>query len=106
MEELQQCRVQQRNIATTIDKLTHCLPGRSLNCRLYHSSSANKHTAQFVLSVYYFSHNMFFLPPTVLKDPHCFHLNSLTFAFIFLASSSPGDVQQTTGADEGQKVCN
>uniref|UniRef100_A0A8P4KJ52 Exocyst complex component n=1 Tax=Dicentrarchus labrax TaxID=13489 RepID=A0A8P4KJ52_DICLA len=26
MEELQQCRVQQRNIATTIDKLTHCLP--------------------------------------------------------------------------------
>lgn len=27
MEELQQCRVQQRNIATTIDKLTHCLPG-------------------------------------------------------------------------------
>uniref|UniRef100_A0AAQ5Z640 Exocyst complex component n=1 Tax=Amphiprion ocellaris TaxID=80972 RepID=A0AAQ5Z640_AMPOC len=27
MEELKQCRVQQRNIATTIDKLTHCLPG-------------------------------------------------------------------------------
>lgn len=29
MEELQQCRVQQRNIATTIDKLTHCLPGNA-----------------------------------------------------------------------------
>lgn len=30
MEELQKCRVQQRNIATTIDKLTHCLPGKSV----------------------------------------------------------------------------
>lgn len=29
MEELRQCRVQQRNIATTIDKLTHCLPGNT-----------------------------------------------------------------------------
>uniref|UniRef100_A0AAR2KCR4 Exocyst complex component n=1 Tax=Pygocentrus nattereri TaxID=42514 RepID=A0AAR2KCR4_PYGNA len=27
MDELKQCRLQQRNIATTIDKLTHCLPG-------------------------------------------------------------------------------
>lgn len=27
MEELKQCRVQQRNIATTIDKLALCLPG-------------------------------------------------------------------------------
>uniref|UniRef100_A0A671RUU0 Exocyst complex component n=1 Tax=Sinocyclocheilus anshuiensis TaxID=1608454 RepID=A0A671RUU0_9TELE len=26
MDELRQCRLQQRNIATTIDKLTHCLP--------------------------------------------------------------------------------
>ncbi|KAG7462087.1 hypothetical protein MATL_G00198870 [Megalops atlanticus] len=26
MEELKQCRLQQRNIATSIDKLTHCLP--------------------------------------------------------------------------------
>lgn len=29
MEELKQCRMQQRNIATTIDKLTHCLPGNT-----------------------------------------------------------------------------
>uniref|UniRef100_A0A8C4HA14 Exocyst complex component n=1 Tax=Dicentrarchus labrax TaxID=13489 RepID=A0A8C4HA14_DICLA len=39
MEELQQCRVQQRNIATTIDKLTHCLPGntkRVLLCVRYY----------------------------------------------------------------------
>uniref|UniRef100_A0A7N8XS44 Exocyst complex component n=1 Tax=Mastacembelus armatus TaxID=205130 RepID=A0A7N8XS44_9TELE len=27
-EELKRCRIQQRNIATTIDKLTHCLPGK------------------------------------------------------------------------------
>uniref|UniRef100_A0AAY3ZY69 Exocyst complex component n=1 Tax=Denticeps clupeoides TaxID=299321 RepID=A0AAY3ZY69_9TELE len=26
MDELRQCRLQQRNIATTVDKLTHCLP--------------------------------------------------------------------------------
>ncbi|KAJ8008530.1 hypothetical protein DPEC_G00105830 [Dallia pectoralis] len=26
MDDLRQCRLQQRNIATTIDKLTHCLP--------------------------------------------------------------------------------
>jgi len=30
MDELRQCRLQQRNIATTIDKLTHCLPGRNI----------------------------------------------------------------------------
>uniref|UniRef100_A0A8C4H9P3 Exocyst complex component n=1 Tax=Dicentrarchus labrax TaxID=13489 RepID=A0A8C4H9P3_DICLA len=38
-QELQQCRVQQRNIATTIDKLTHCLPGntkRVLLCVRYY----------------------------------------------------------------------
>uniref|UniRef100_A0A669BQG9 Exocyst complex component n=1 Tax=Oreochromis niloticus TaxID=8128 RepID=A0A669BQG9_ORENI len=29
VKELRQCRVQQRNIATTIDKLTHCLPGNT-----------------------------------------------------------------------------
>uniref|UniRef100_A0A4W6CCP4 Exocyst complex component n=1 Tax=Lates calcarifer TaxID=8187 RepID=A0A4W6CCP4_LATCA len=32
MEELKQCRVQQRNIATTIDKLTHCLPVCIFKC--------------------------------------------------------------------------
>uniref|UniRef100_A0A8C1K6H7 Exocyst complex component n=1 Tax=Cyprinus carpio TaxID=7962 RepID=A0A8C1K6H7_CYPCA len=30
MDELRQCRLQQRNIATTIDKLTHCLPGTNI----------------------------------------------------------------------------
>uniref|UniRef100_A0AAY3ZWC9 Exocyst complex component n=1 Tax=Denticeps clupeoides TaxID=299321 RepID=A0AAY3ZWC9_9TELE len=30
MDELRQCRLQQRNIATTVDKLTHCLPGEQL----------------------------------------------------------------------------
>uniref|UniRef100_A0A673J342 Exocyst complex component n=1 Tax=Sinocyclocheilus rhinocerous TaxID=307959 RepID=A0A673J342_9TELE len=29
-EEMRQCRLQQRNIATTIDKLTHCLPGTNI----------------------------------------------------------------------------
>jgi len=27
MEELKQCRLQQRNISATVDKLTLCLPG-------------------------------------------------------------------------------
>lgn len=27
MEELKQCRLQQRNISATVDKLTQCLPG-------------------------------------------------------------------------------
>uniref|UniRef100_A0A8C1ZZW5 Exocyst complex component n=1 Tax=Cyprinus carpio TaxID=7962 RepID=A0A8C1ZZW5_CYPCA len=31
MDELRQCRLQQRNIATTIDKLTHCLPGTNIS---------------------------------------------------------------------------
>lgn len=30
MEELKQCRLQQRNISVTVDKLTQCLPGESL----------------------------------------------------------------------------
>ncbi|XP_061816568.1 exocyst complex component 6B isoform X2 [Nerophis lumbriciformis] len=34
MEELRQCRVQQRNIATTVDKLTHCLPVLEMYARL------------------------------------------------------------------------
>lgn len=38
MEELKQCRMQQRNIATTIDKLTHCLPGNT-NLTLPHGKN-------------------------------------------------------------------
>ncbi|XP_061769047.1 exocyst complex component 6B isoform X1 [Nerophis ophidion] len=34
MEDLRQCRVQQRNIATTVDKLTHCLPVLEMYARL------------------------------------------------------------------------
>ncbi|KAM9426457.1 exocyst complex component 6B isoform 2-T2 [Pholidichthys leucotaenia] len=34
MDLLKQCRVQQRNIATTIDKLTHCLPVLEMYSRL------------------------------------------------------------------------
>ncbi|XP_037402559.1 exocyst complex component 6B isoform X2 [Pygocentrus nattereri] len=34
MDELKQCRLQQRNIATTIDKLTHCLPVLEMYSRL------------------------------------------------------------------------
>ncbi|XP_031706983.1 exocyst complex component 6B isoform X1 [Anarrhichthys ocellatus] len=34
MEELQKCRVQQRNIASTIDKLSHCLPVLEMYSRL------------------------------------------------------------------------
>lgn len=34
MEELKQCRVQQRNIASTIDKLSHCLPVLEMYSRL------------------------------------------------------------------------
>ncbi|XP_042372416.1 exocyst complex component 6B-like, partial [Plectropomus leopardus] len=40
MEELQQCRVQQRNIATTIDKLTHCLPVLEMYSRLQEQMKA------------------------------------------------------------------
>ncbi|XP_029311277.1 exocyst complex component 6B-like [Cottoperca gobio] len=42
MEELQQCRVQQRNIATTIDKLTHCLPVLEMYSRLQEQMSAKR----------------------------------------------------------------
>uniref|UniRef100_A0A7N8YI29 Exocyst complex component n=1 Tax=Mastacembelus armatus TaxID=205130 RepID=A0A7N8YI29_9TELE len=34
-EELKRCRIQQRNIATTIDKLTHCLPGKQTHPEYY-----------------------------------------------------------------------
>uniref|UniRef100_A0A672JAQ5 Exocyst complex component n=1 Tax=Salarias fasciatus TaxID=181472 RepID=A0A672JAQ5_SALFA len=43
MEELQQCRVQQRNIATTIDKLTHCLPVLEMYGRLQEQMKAKRY---------------------------------------------------------------
>ncbi|XP_041635316.1 exocyst complex component 6B isoform X5 [Cheilinus undulatus] len=43
MEELQQCRVQQRNIATTIDKLTHCLPVLEMYSRLQEQMRAKRY---------------------------------------------------------------
>uniref|UniRef100_A0A8C9X0P8 Exocyst complex component n=1 Tax=Sander lucioperca TaxID=283035 RepID=A0A8C9X0P8_SANLU len=43
MEELQLCRVQQRNIATTIDKLTHCLPVLEMYSRLQEQMRAKRY---------------------------------------------------------------
>uniref|UniRef100_A0A3B5AB59 Exocyst complex component n=1 Tax=Stegastes partitus TaxID=144197 RepID=A0A3B5AB59_9TELE len=43
MEELRQCRVQQRNIATTIDKLTHCLPVLEMYSRLQEQMKAKRY---------------------------------------------------------------
>ncbi|KAM8880712.1 exocyst complex component 6B isoform 1-T1 [Synchiropus picturatus] len=43
MEELQQCRIQQRNIATTIDKLTHCLPVLEMYGRLQEQMRAKRY---------------------------------------------------------------
>ncbi|XP_068611692.1 exocyst complex component 6B [Brachionichthys hirsutus] len=43
MEELQQCRVQQRNIATTVDKLTHCLPVLEMYGRLQEQMQAKRY---------------------------------------------------------------
>uniref|UniRef100_A0A1A8PW81 Exocyst complex component n=1 Tax=Nothobranchius rachovii TaxID=451742 RepID=A0A1A8PW81_9TELE len=43
MEELKQCRVQQRNIATTIDKLTHCLPVLEMYSRLQEQMRAKRY---------------------------------------------------------------
>ncbi|CAI5685630.1 unnamed protein product [Oreochromis niloticus] len=43
MEELRQCRVQQRNIATTIDKLTHCLPVLEMYSRLQEQMRAKRY---------------------------------------------------------------
>uniref|UniRef100_A0A668UST0 Exocyst complex component EXOC6/Sec15 N-terminal domain-containing protein n=1 Tax=Oreochromis aureus TaxID=47969 RepID=A0A668UST0_OREAU len=42
-EELRQCRVQQRNIATTIDKLTHCLPVLEMYSRLQEQMKAKRY---------------------------------------------------------------
>lgn len=43
MEELQQCRIQQRNIASTIDKLTHCLPVLEMYSRLQEQMRAKRY---------------------------------------------------------------
>ncbi|KAM8897263.1 LOW QUALITY PROTEIN: exocyst complex component 6B [Spinachia spinachia] len=42
MEELQKCRVQQRNIASTIDKLSHCLPVLEMYSRLQEQMRAKR----------------------------------------------------------------
>uniref|UniRef100_A0A667ZCQ2 Exocyst complex component n=1 Tax=Myripristis murdjan TaxID=586833 RepID=A0A667ZCQ2_9TELE len=43
MEELKQCRMQQRNIATTIDKLTHCLPVLEMYSKLQEQMRAKRY---------------------------------------------------------------
>uniref|UniRef100_A0A3Q2PQ10 Exocyst complex component n=1 Tax=Fundulus heteroclitus TaxID=8078 RepID=A0A3Q2PQ10_FUNHE len=43
MEELMKCRVQQRNIATTVDKLTHCLPVLEMYSRLQEQMRAKRY---------------------------------------------------------------
>ncbi|XP_037832652.1 exocyst complex component 6B [Kryptolebias marmoratus] len=43
MEELTRCRVQQRNIASTVDKLTHCLPVLEMYSRLQEQMSAKRY---------------------------------------------------------------
>nr|XP_057922038.1 exocyst complex component 6B [Doryrhamphus excisus] len=43
MEELRQCRVQQRNIATTMDKLTLCLPVLEMYARLQEQMEAKRY---------------------------------------------------------------
>lgn len=43
MEELQKCRVQQRNMASTIDKLSHCLPVLEMYSRLQEQMRAKRY---------------------------------------------------------------
>ncbi|XP_053485077.1 exocyst complex component 6B isoform X3 [Ictalurus furcatus] len=43
MDELRCCRLQQRNIATTIDKLTHCLPVLEMYSRLQEQMRAKRY---------------------------------------------------------------
>lgn len=70
MEELKQCRLQQRNISATVDKLTLCLPGEESEIAL-------------------------------CFNPRLFALCLCLTARVFCSSlSSPGDVQQTAGANE------
>ena len=76
MEELRQCRIQQKNIASTIDKLQMCLPGNNRQ----HTRTAHIFKCTRNVTV------------TLIQKLIC-------------SFSSSGDVQQTTGADGGQKVC-
>ncbi|XP_047667212.1 exocyst complex component 6B isoform X4 [Tachysurus fulvidraco] len=43
MDELRRCRLQQRNIATTIDKLTHCIPVLEMYSRLQEQKRAKRY---------------------------------------------------------------
>ncbi|KAL4660945.1 exocyst complex component 6B isoform X2 [Arapaima gigas] len=43
MNELRKCRLQQRNIATTVDKLTHCLPVLEMYGRLQEQMRAKRY---------------------------------------------------------------
>ncbi|XP_024910197.1 exocyst complex component 6B-like isoform X2 [Cynoglossus semilaevis] len=43
VEELKKCRVQQRNISTTIDKLSHCLPVLQMYSRLQEQMKAKRY---------------------------------------------------------------
>ncbi|XP_051578323.1 exocyst complex component 6B isoform X2 [Myxocyprinus asiaticus] len=43
MDELRQCRLQQRNIATTTDKLTHCLPVLEMYSKLQEQMRAKRY---------------------------------------------------------------
>ncbi|XP_023693903.1 exocyst complex component 6B isoform X2 [Paramormyrops kingsleyae] len=43
MDELRQCRLQQRNIATTIDKLAHCLPMLEMYSKLQEQMRAKRY---------------------------------------------------------------
>ncbi|XP_077157470.1 exocyst complex component 6B isoform X2 [Paroedura picta] len=43
MEELKQCRLQQRNISATVDKLTQCLPVLEMDSKLREQMEAKRH---------------------------------------------------------------
>ncbi|XP_018098454.1 exocyst complex component 6B isoform X2 [Xenopus laevis] len=43
MKELQQCRIQQRNIATTVDKLNMCLPVLEMYSKLHAQMKSKRH---------------------------------------------------------------
>lgn len=81
MEELKQCRLQQRNISATVDKLTLCLPGEEPRL-LFICSAVDLNARLFAL---------------------CFCLNT-SVGFFFVSLSSSGDVQQTARANEIEKV--
>ncbi|XP_015282914.1 PREDICTED: exocyst complex component 6B, partial [Gekko japonicus] len=43
MEELKQCRLQQRNISATMDKLTQCLPALEMDSKLREQMKSKRH---------------------------------------------------------------